>query len=143
MTRVAHRVLPLAILSLAVAWGAGGCGSEEDNLGPGGNNAVVGTWDAATFIVQGTDLIAQGMSLSFTFTGSGSYSFTITNDQGGLCDGAADCSDNGLYSASATQIILDPGTIDEATLNYTIAGNTMTVTAVIDGTPIAATFTKQ
>ncbi len=143
MIGFARRALPVTLLAAAVAWSASGCGSDGNTVGPGGNNAVVGTWDAATFIVQGADLIAQGMSLSITLSASGSYSITITNDQGGLCDGAASCLDNGLYSASGTQIILDPGTIDEATLNYTIAGTTMTVTAVIDGTPIAATFTKQ
>jgi len=143
MIGFARRALPVTLLTAAVAWSASGCGSDGDNAGPGGNDAVVGTWDAANFIVQGTDLIAQGMSLSFTFSPSGGYSLTIINDQGGLCDGAANCSDNGVYSASGTQISLDSGTIDEATLNYTIAGNTMTVTAVIDGTPIAATFTKQ
>ena len=143
MTASPSRIVSATLLSLAVAWGVSGCGSDSDNTGPGVNNAVVGTWNATSFVLQGNDLIAQGMSLSFTFAASGDYTFTVTNDQGGLCDGAANCSDGGPYNASGTQVTLDPATIDEAILNYTIAGNTMSVTATIDGMALTATFTKQ
>ena len=143
MTVFSRRILSTTLLSLAVAWSAGGCGSDEDNTGPGGNSAVVGTWNATSFIAQGNDLIAQGMSLSFTFAASGDYNFTVINDQGNLCNGVANCSDGGSYTASGTQITLDPGTVDEAILTYTIVGSTMTVTATIEGTPVSVTFTKQ
>jgi hypothetical protein len=140
-----RRTVSTMLLSLAVAWGVSGCGSDDNGgTGPGVNSAVVGTWNATSFVPQGSgDLIAQGMSLSFTFAASGDYTFTITNDQGGLCDGAANCSDGGSYTASGTQITLDPGTVDVAILNYTIVGNTMTITATIDGVAITASFTKQ
>ena len=137
------RLVSTTLLSLAVGWGVSGCGSDEDNTGPGGNSPVVGTWNATSFISQGNDLIAQGMSLTFTFAASGAYTFTVTNDQGGLCDGPANCTDGGPYTATGTQITLDPATVDEAILNYTITGNTMSVTATIDGMAITATFTKQ
>lgn len=143
MTSLPRRFVSATLLSLAVAWGVSGCGSDSDNTRPGVNSAVVGTWNATSFILQGNDLIAQGMSLSFTFAASGDYTFTVTNDQGGLCEGAANCSDGGPYDASATQITLDPGTQDVTILNYTIVGNTMSVTATIDRTALTATFTKQ
>ena len=141
-----RRILPAVMLSLAVGWGATACSSDEDGGGgpSGAGTAVIGTWNAMTFIANGVDAIGAGMGLIFTFDNTGTYTFNVTNDQLGLCDGIVgdDCSDTGDYEASGTQITLDPG-VDPAVLNYAISGNTMTVTANIDGTPIAATFAKQ
>jgi len=112
-----------------------------DNAAPS-DPAVVGTWNATSFDAGGTELIALGMSLSFTFSNTGAYTITITNDQGGLCDTVTDCVDTGNYTATATQIILDPGTIDEEILNYSISGTTMTINATIEGTPVVVVLDK-
>ena len=140
MRASASRVLSAVILSLAAAGGVAGCGTDEDS---GAGSAVVGTWDATSFTVAGTDLIAANMTISFTFTSSDTYSFSVTNDQGGFCDVGSTCTDGGVYTATATVITLDPGTTDATALNYTISGNTMTVTATIDGISITATFDKR
>lgn len=140
-----RRALPAVMLSLAIGWGAVGCSSEETGGPSGAGTAVIGSWNATTFIANSMDAIAAGMGLLFTFDNTGTYTFNITNDQLDLCDGNVgdSCSDTGDYDATGTQILLDPGTTDEATLNYTISGTTMTVTANIDGTSIAATFDRQ
>jgi len=104
--------------------------------------AVVGTWNATSFDAGGTELIALGMSFSFNFGSNGAYTITITNDQGGLCDVGTDCVETGPYTATDTQIVLDPGTVDEAILNYSISGTTMTVNADIDGTLITVVLNK-
>ncbi len=112
-----------------------------DNATPA-DPAVVGTWNATSLDAGGTELIALGMSFSFTFGSDGTYIITITNDQGGLCDVGTDCTPTGSYTASATQIVLDPGTVDESILNYSISGTTMTVNATVDGTPLTVILTK-
>lgn len=143
MLALRRRTVHSTILALALGWGVAGCSSDESTA-PGVNPAVVGTWNATSFVVPGpVDLIAQGMSLSFVLNSDGTYSFNITSDRGGLCDpGINDCTDSGTYTASDTQIILDAGTTDEATLNYSISGTTMTVNAVIEGTAVTIVLNK-
>ena len=143
MRPLASRALPAIVMSLAVGWGVAGCSTDENGGNTGAGSAAVGTWNATNFTAAGTDLIAAGMTMAFTFNTSGTYSFSITNDQGGLCDGPADCTDGGDYTATDTQITLDPGTIDVAVLNYSINGNTMSISTTIDGVAITGTFDKQ
>ena len=143
MLALHRRTIPAAVLTLALGWGIAGCSSEEGGTSPGVNPAVVGTWNATSLVVQGSDLIAQGMSLSLVFNSNGTYSFNITNDQAGLCDpGVADCFDSGSFTATGSQIVLDPGTIDQETLNYSISGTTMTLTATLDLTPITVVLDR-
>ena len=138
-----RRTIHRAVLALALASVAAGCSSDEGSTAPGVDPAVVGTWNATSFVVGPDDLIALGMGMSFVFNSNGTYTLNFTNDQGGLCDpGEVNCSDSGNYTASDTQIIIDPGTVDSATLNYTISGSTMTVTATIDGDPITVVLNK-
>lgn len=142
MIALHRRTISTAVMALALGVAIAGC-SDDGDTAPTIDPAVVGNWNAASFLVQGNDLILQGMGLSFIFGADGSYDVFITNDQGGLCDpGMTNCSEAGEYTATATQIVLDPGTIDETTLNYSISGTTMTVSAVIDGTSITAVFDK-
>ncbi len=130
-------------MTLALGGAVAGCSSDDPGTGPGVNPAVLGTWTATSFVAGGNDLITMGMTLNFTFNSDGTYAFAIVNDQGGLCDmGVADCADFGDYTASATQIVLDPGTVDVVTFNYSISGTVMTVNTVIDGTSATVTFDK-
>ena len=135
MFALSRRTIPTAVLTLALGFATAGCSSDE--TGPGTiNPAVVGTWNATSVVLGGgADLIGQGMSLTFDFADDGTYSFVITNDQGGFCDGAADCVDAGSWTASNSQIVLDPDD-DPQTLNYSISGTTVTITADMEGTPV-------
>ena len=72
----------------------------------------------------------------------GGQSFTVANDQGGLCDVGTSCTETGSYTASDTQIILDPNE-DPQTLNYLISGSTVTVNADMEGTPITLVMDKE
>ncbi len=140
MNALRRRTIHTAVLSLALGWAIAGCSSDE--TGPEINPAVVGTWNATSFVVQGGgDLIGQGMTMSFAFAGDGTYLFTFTNDQGGLCDVGPDCTDSGSYTATDTQIVLDPDT-DQQIFNYTISGTTVTVNADIDGSPVTIVMDK-
>ena len=143
MVALHRQTIHSAILSLALTSAVAGCSSDEGGTTPGVNPAVVGTWNATSFVVGPDDLIALGMGMSFVFNNDGTYSLNFTNDQGGLCDpGEVNCSESGTYTASDTQILLDAGTVDSATLNYTISGSTMTVTATIDGSDITVVLDK-
>jgi len=140
MRLLRRRTISTAVLTLALGFAIAGC----SDTGPEVNPAVVGTWNATSFTVPGAgDLIAQGMTMAFAFAGNGTYTFTVTNDQGGLCDGAvADCSDSGSYTASDTQIVLDPED-DPQVLTYSIADATVTINADIDGTAVTLVMDKE
>jgi hypothetical protein len=140
MRLLRRRTISTAVLTLALGFAIAGC---SDETGPEVNPAVVGTWNATSFLVPGTgDLIDLGMTMAFAFAGNGTYTFTVTNDQGGLCDGAADCSDSGSYTASDTQIVLDPED-DPQVLTYSIADATVTINADIDGTAVTLVMDKE
>ncbi len=142
MIALRRRTISAAILTLALGWTVAGCSSDEGGTTPGVNSAVVGTWNATSFIVWGTDLIPP-LIMSLVLNGNGAYSLNFSNDQGDLCDaGQTSCGETGTYKASNTQIILDAGSVDEATLNYSIVGTTMTVTATIDASSFVIILTK-
>lgn len=115
--------------------------SSDNNMTSSNPAEIVGNWNATSFVAGGVDGIALGMTVAFSFT-SNTYSFTVTNDQFGLCNGTSSCSDGGSYSATGTNLTLDPGTVDSVTLNYSISGSVLSVTGTIDGTPISITFQK-
>lgn len=108
---------------------------------------LVGTWDATSLSAGGIDLLAAGYGLSLTFTGDGGYGILITGDNPAnplFCDDppAASCSDSGDFTATGSQITLNPGTVDQTVLSYTVSGSTLTVTTTIDGIMLQATFDK-
>jgi hypothetical protein len=104
MLALSRRTIPTAVLTLTLGFATAGCSSDES--GPGTiNPAVVGTWNATSVVLAGgADLIGQGMALTFDLADDGTYSLAVTNDQGGLCDGAANCAllqpNNGSLAAS-------------------------------------------
>ncbi len=143
MHRSPTRALAAIVLSIAVGWGVAGCATEENGGPSGAGAAVIGNWNVTTFTVNSVDIIAAGMSMIFTFENTGDYTFTVTNDQSGsVCDTGLDCFEQGDFTATATQITLDPGTTDATVLNYSISGNTMTITATIDGTLFTLTLDR-
>jgi hypothetical protein len=117
-----------------------GC-SGGDSTGPG--PSLVGTWNATSFSALGVEFIAQGMGLSITFTVGGAYTLTITNDLIGACDPDANCSQSGTYTATASQVTIDPETADAVTFAYTIQGETLTLAGSVDGVPVAIVLRRQ
>lgn len=141
MIELHRRTISTAVMALALGVGIAGCSDDEDATGPGAiNPAVLGNWDATSFVAGGTDFIGQGMTFSFFFGSDGAYSFSVTGDLAGICDTGTSCSDVGDFTASASQIVLDPGTIDETFINYSISGTVMTTTLDLDGTSATIVF---
>jgi hypothetical protein len=126
----------LLLLGLAAA-----C-SSKDSTSPAAD-PWVGTWHVTSFIVPGLgDVIANGMTLTGTLNNDGTYSLAYANDQVGACNNSSSCTRTGNYSHSGNTIIIDSGTADATTFNYTISGSTMTWTGTIDGTPVTITMVK-
>ena len=149
MNTASRRSFRGAIMALALGWAVTGCSSTEPSGGGGGgggggNSAVVGTWNATSFVDTGSafDLVGAGMSLTMTLTSGGTYTLSITNDQG-LCDvGQTSCSETGSYTATGSQINFDDGG-GGFTMNYAIIGNEMSVSGTIDGQSFTGMFVKQ
>ncbi|HSA57341.1 MAG TPA: lipocalin family protein [Gemmatimonadaceae bacterium] len=116
------------------------CSSDDDDP-VGASDPLVGTWTATSFQAFGQDFIADGMALSITVNANDTYAISVTNDLIGVCDPQTSCTETGTYSSSATQITLDPGP-DATTLNYSIQGNTMTLTGSIDAVPVTIVLTR-
>ena len=85
MIALRRRTISAAVLTLALGVGVAGCSDDEDATGPIAP-AVVGTWNATSFVVMGTDLIPP-LGVSFVFNANGTYALNFTNDQGDLCAG--------------------------------------------------------
>jgi hypothetical protein len=134
--RIARRSLVAASFLVAVL---AAC-SEDSPAGP--DPALIGVWNATSILVPGTDLIADGMTLTATVNNDGTYELDITGDLMGACDPGPDCVVTGDYSATATQITFDPGSVDETTLNYSISGNNLTLGGNIGGIPVTFAFTR-
>lgn len=131
----ARSLLATSLLVAALA----ACSSDEAT---GPDPALIATWNCTSFSALGQDFIQQGMTLQATFTNADTYTLTVTGDLTGNCNPGPDCVVNGTYSATATQITFDPGTVDAVTFNYSIVGNTMTLTGNIEGIPATITLEK-
>ena len=122
-------------------------GDEEGNGGNGPNGpgeapAFVGSWDAATFVVNGVDLIAGGTFANFFFT-EDSYNVAATDDTSGiLCDPGPNCNESGDLSYTATTMTFDPGEAESVTLNWEVNGDVLTITGSIEGNTLTATLDK-
>lgn len=136
-----HRSPLIVAFALAAALAPMGsaCSSDGGN-GPG--DALIASWNATSFMVQGTDAIADGMSLVMTFESGGTYTLEFTNDQIGACNPGPDCTQTGTLEFTGSHFTLDAGTVDEVTLNYSIQGDTMTITGTIDAIPVTIVLTR-
>ncbi len=141
MIRFRNHTAYAAVLTLALASAVAGCSDDEGSLAPGVDPAVVGTWNATSFVVGGTNLIPP-LGVSFVFNANGTYALNFTSDQGDFCDpGEANCGETGDYTSTSTTITLDPGD-DETILSYSISGSTMTINATIEGEDIVVILDK-
>jgi len=142
MIRFRNHTAYAAVLTLALASAVAGCSDSETSTAPGVNAAVVGTWNATSFVVMGNDLIPP-LGVSFVFNANGTFALNFTNDQGDFCDPMeVNCGETGNYTSTSTTITLDPGTADETTLSYSISGSTMTINATVDGEAIVVVLNK-
>jgi hypothetical protein len=143
MIRFRNRTAYAAVLTLALASAIAGCSDDETGTAPGVDPAVVGTWNATSFEVGGTDLIPP-LGVSFVFNANGTYALNFTGDLGDFCDPGegGNCGETGTYTSTSTTITLDPGDEDETTLSYSISGSTMTINALIDDETIVVVLNK-
>ncbi|MFV1988013.1 MAG: lipocalin family protein [Gemmatimonadota bacterium] len=133
-----------AVAAIALSLVAVGC-SDSDG-GPNGPDPdpLIGTWSATSILADGTEIQVGGLTLTITFGDDGMFATSTTNDADGIfCEGATSCTDEGAFTFTSTQLTFDVGSVDEAILNYTITGNTLTVSGDIDGTAMVMTFTRQ
>lgn len=139
--RLAHRAAFRLAVLLAVAVSA--CSSDDSNApAPVPGSALRASWNVTSFATAADDYIAQGMGLVIAFNSDGTYALTVTNDLVGVCNPGPNCVEGGDYTATATTVTLDPGTVDEVVFDYTIAGTTLTMNGDIGGTPVTITATK-
>lgn len=130
-----HLRFPFAALLVAAALAA----CSEDATGP--NPALIGSWNVTSFNALGQDFIANGMTMQVTFAAD-TYTLDVTGDLSGSCNPGPDCVVTGNYSATASQLTFDPGTVDAVTFNYSITGSNITLTGSIEGIPVTITGTK-
>jgi hypothetical protein len=140
---------PLALLTAAlIAIVPTACSSNSNNenpAGPGGAvNPLVGTWNATSMLGNGMEVLVGGLTFSITFRDDGTFSTSVANDPGDVfCDAPeTSCNDGGDYTSTSTTFTLDAGSADEETLNYTIAGDVLTASGDLDGTPAVLTFSR-
>ena len=125
----------LALLALAA------CSDDDGGTGPAAS-ALHGTWNSTSLVANGMDAANLGMAMSFTFNSNDTYSFSVTQDELDLCGGATDCSDSGTYSATGTTLTFDPGSSDATTLSWSVSGDTLSVTGMVDGVNLSFTFVR-
>lgn len=137
----AHRALLVAGFSLvaAISVAVSACGSDG---GTTPSDPLIDSWNATSFMAQGTDHIANGMAMVATFNSGGTYAFEFTNDMVGACNPGPDCTATGVYTHVGTQLTLDPGTADEVSLTSSIFGSTLTLTGDINGEAITVVLER-
>jgi len=69
-------------LSASLTSGLSGCSSDG---GGGPSSSLTGNWDVTSFLVRGTDALADGLTFSMSLSG-GTHTFDVTNDMIGICD---------------------------------------------------------
>ncbi|MEJ2541169.1 MAG: hypothetical protein P8188_14570 [Gemmatimonadota bacterium] len=107
-------VLLLAVLTL-------GCDSSTD---PVIDEVFIGDWSVESFVIDGVEQVVAG----------GGFNLAI---------GLPGCNASGDYDYTGSTLIFDPGTADEVRVQYSVAGNEMTVTGSADGTPFTGLLRKR
>lgn len=121
-----------------------GCSDDDENgMGPEAD-PIIGTWVSTSLVADGQDLSAVGIVLTLTFEENGDYSLTVAGDATGVfCETGTTCSESGTFTYTSSRFTFDPGTVDETDLDYSISGDTLTVTGDIEGTNVTFVFDRQ
>jgi len=136
---VSRSITTLALVACLLPISA--CGDSDTN-GPG-KDPLLGTWQATRFFGEGTDVIAEGMTLRLTLTATDTYTLVVTDDMVGICESlGTDCTESGPASHTETSVTIDAGTSEPATFTYEIQGNTMTWSGSVDGGPVSVSFDR-
>lgn len=133
--RAAQFILPVVIAAF-------GCSDPVDT---DIQEAFLGDWISTSFVVDGLELMTppSDFYLSWGFYSDGSYQLIAgVDDIGFICDLGTSCRDDGDFTFTGNVITLDPGTADEFGFQYSVSGNTLTVSGSVDGTPFSATFER-
>lgn len=120
-------------------------GCNGDSAEPNINEAFIGNWFATSFIVDGNELVdpTSSFNLSFGFFSDGSYQLIVGGDDNLLfCETDPSCVDAGDFTFQGTVITLDPGTVYELTLLYSVSGDSLTVSGNLGGTPFAGVLER-
>ena len=136
MTRRRTRIAMAVMLPLAVA-----CSGKE-STGPD-SNPLVGTWEVTSVVGRNVEWVDTGLSMTLTLTAADTYILIITDDVFETCLPAESCTQTGTYSATATQITLDPGLRDGGAFNYAINGTTMTFNGEIGAVPVTMVWQRK
>lgn len=134
--RAVRIALPLFVFALA-------CGDDPADVNI--DEAFIGNWNSTNFVVDGEELITATSSffVSFGFFSDGSYQVLTSGDENlFLCDVTPSCVNDGDFAFTGSVITLDPGTVDEFALQYSVTVNTLSVSGNFDGVPFSATFVR-
>ncbi len=140
----ARRLAPLTMVGalLLGALALPGCSEDNNPAGPAPGAALVGSWDATSFVAGADDFIAMGMTLQITLNADKTYEIEFTNDLVGACNPGPDCLDSGDYASTVSTLTIDPGTPDQTVFVYAIAGNELTLTGQIDGIDVTIVLVR-
>ena len=135
------RALLTSLCAAALVSVAASCDDDDDDTDPTPSSPLVGTWDATSLTTPTGDAIGNGMSLTAVVGSTGNISLNVVGDQLGLCNPGPDCSVTGTWTSTASTITITSGT-DVTTLNWTMAGETMTWTGTVEGVATTIVFDK-
>lgn len=137
MSRIRAALLsPLACTLLL----SGGCGEGDPTDLVDLPSDLVVTWFATSLIVNGTDMMDDGTRVKLTFRADGSFEIVTTRDLVGVfCDGVYDCTEEGDFTATSTEIVFDPD-VDQTTLSATITPTTLHLVGSDEGETLDFSF---
>ena len=138
----ARRFVPIIMLLSAL-----GCDSQEvtDDERDTIDSPLVGSWAASSVLVNGVDQVPVGLTLDLFFDEFGTYDIFAGGDSAGLVcdDGQPTCQVTGDYILDSGNLVLDPATPDQITLDYTIGVDRLVLVGVLDGEAVTATFERR
>lgn len=141
--RTGRVALGTLVLAAACVTALGACG-EDSPMENNDDDTIFGIWDATSFNALGTDFIDTGLTVVLNLTGSGQITIDFAGDLlSTFCDTGTTCTQSGDYVATETTITVAPGTEDELTFNYTLSGDTMTWTGLIDNISATIVFSRR
>ena len=132
-------ILTFAAAILPLVLGCGGDdGTDTDE------NPLVGSWGVTSVLEDDVEIfVGTGATVNFTFNSDLTYSAFVSNDTNELFCGTTDCTEDGTYMYTSTNLfICDPGCDEPG--QYTITGDTLVLVIVdedADPDPVTLTIT--
>jgi hypothetical protein len=137
ISRIRAALLPLLVCTLLLS---GGCADGDPTDLVDVPSDLVVTWFATSLIVNGTDLMDDGTRVKLTLRADGSFEIVATRDLVGVfCEGVYDCTEEGDFTATSTEIVFDPDG-DQTTLSATITPTTLNLAGSDEGETLDFSF---